>query len=91
MLSCLFSGKAGGGTIKGTKDYKIEMGVNTSGPWTTISNGQLPNNPSKVEIPLNNQIRGRYLRFQCITWYHSLCALHYIGIFNGYGEPRPGK
>ena len=89
----------------GVKDFEISLGHTESGPWTTILSDTLtpkvwPNGistdnslpaPQREEFHVENPVRGRFLKFLCLSTYQSLkdgghpdqhrCSLNYLGVF----------
>ena len=75
--------------FSGSKDFAVDIGNTTGGPWTQIADGQLETSTPfpRREIFLDEPHFGRFIQYRCITGFGSYCGLQYIGVFNTGGVP----
>ena len=67
--------------------------ANTSkGPWTAVAHGTFrdPLPAGQNGVPAEKQVKrliepvyGQFVQYQCLSWYGSGCALHYIEVTQG--------
>ena len=78
---------------RGSKDFSVSIGHTQNGPWTKILDGSFPDLRNETEegyaviVPLTVIRRrvpqvGRFIKYQCDTWWGDGCALHYLGFSN---------
>jgi len=68
----------------GSKDYSVSVSDNEDGPWTVIKNATFDNpreNPIQLETyDLDNAVVGRYVKYECASYYGIRCCLNFIGV-----------
>ena len=75
--------------FSGSKDFAVDIGNTSVGPWTQIADGQLETSTPflRREIFFDEPHFGRFIQYRCITGFGSYCGLQYIGVFNTGGVP----
>ena len=78
-------------SFRGTKDYIVSIANETLGPWQVIARGMFDNlipqvgtfSPVKVDLtvkPVDPPVKGRFVKYECVSNYGGACALHYVGV-----------
>ena len=78
----------------GSKGLKIMIGNSNTGPWMEFDSGELENPIPygtagdiipMIEFKGNSMMQGRYVKYECLTWYGYGCSLQYIGVAQAVG------
>ena len=78
-------------SLRGTKDYIVSIANKTVGPWQVIAKGTFRDlipqvgtwSPVKVNLtiePVDPPVKGRFVKYECVSNYGGACALHYVGV-----------
>ena len=86
---------------RGSEAFDVSIGETSLGPWTTIAKGTFPDlrspkkswNPERVPLTViqaegGGSVAGRFVKYECTTFYGDACALHYIGLLTAT-PPEP--